>query len=727
MTESKSENGPSLLPYLESTHGGIHIDIPALRVSPQAQTSCANPMESTGPFAAAYEGSVSTGAEGGLANLFLLFQPDDYPPVSAELDPMTNVQVEQLWQTAFQRSSGQTTGSFQSGLREQVDDQGRLLQLRPLFHCAHRNRWCHPLCPHCGEGLILCCDDQLLKDAGLPEYTSSLERFLYCPSCAAGQTDSAVFYARERSAIISERIQDCHQLMEGFSRLLAGKDTTEALPCVGCPESTNCYGPKTLVLERMRAVFFYPFHMLLMPSPSMNLLEFSALLSGETRGEIHTRLEQQGKPGRAGHFKQMGADLFASESLLFGEDERCFLEVLYLKLTLLGDLYTIIPLEKGQISEPVGSMSLESIWVDLPVRSAHLPLFWNFSLRLIDPVGQPDRILSGSLGPLGRKLYFFGAAWCYMLLSGGGQGMASIRVAVDKLIQDSELLNQIEATELGEIDPIFSPRHLMVGARDLSIDPEWAVFWRRALMMGVGIVKAGFDADPKWSEGDFQQEIGLLRKEIRQSLFKAAAPALPVARSVEADSDAAIAAILKSVLNRWPTADAGIEGKTSFSSKLLKAEVSSPPSKNEDGDYVETVILGREEAQEARSESTLQHPPEMEETVVMGVAERPPEPREDSDALDATVVIQSDPARNGASNWTTELEKTVVMSAPPKGQTPDEALEKTVVLGAPIAGERANLGANSGKPVQDAASDADDLEKTVIIQPHKTKGKTSKS
>ncbi len=732
MTESKSKSGPSLLPYLESTRGGIHIDIPAIRIPSQAQTSDSIPIESTGPFAMAYEGTISTGAEAGLANLFLLFQPDNYPPVSAELDPMTNVHVEQLWQTAFQRSSVQAAGTFQSALREQVDDQGRLLQLRPLFHCTHRNRWCHPLCPHCGEGLTLCCDDQLLKDAGLPEYTSSLDRFLYCPSCAAGQTDGAVFYARELPGTSTAHVQDCNQLMEGFSRLLAGKGAAEELPCVGCAESTNCYGPKTLVLDRMRALFFYPFHLLFMPSPSMNLIEFSALLSGQKREEILARLQQQAKPGRAGHLKQMGADFFSSENLLFREDERCFLEVLYLKLTLLEDLYALIPLEKGQISEPVGRMSLESIWVDLPVRSAHLPLFWNFSLRLIDPVGQPDRTMSGNMVPLRRKLHFLGAAWCNVLLTGGGQGMASIRAAVDKLIQYSDLIQQAEAAGLEEIDPVFNPQHLTAGANDVSIDPQWAAFWRRALMMGVEIVKAGFDADPKWSEGDFQHELGMLRKEIRQSLFKAAATALPAAKPVHADSDGAIAAILKSMLNSWPAADTAVEGKTSFSSKLLKEEVSSPASKNEDGDYVETVILGKEEVLEARTESTMQHPPdpmEMEETVVMRVADSAPKPETEKDnaSLDATVVIQSDPARNGASNWTTDMEETVVISASPKKQTPDEALEKTVVLGAPKASERSGFGADSETPAQDASSDADDLEKTVIIQSTKTKGKTSKS
>lgn len=746
MTESKTEHGPSLLPYLDDTHGGLHIDIPAARITVTDRESGSSLIESTGPFADLYEGIVTTGSEGGLAPIFLLIQPGVYPPVSSDLDPITNVQVEQLWQTAHQRINDRQNDFFQPVLNEQLDAQGRLLQMRPMFYCAHRNRWCHPRCPHCGEPLSLCRNDQMLQDAGLPEYTTSLERFLYCSSCAA-QTGGSLFYAPELASSASEKLNDCNQLIEGFSRLLARKEVAEELPCVACSESTNCYGPKTLVLGRMKPVFFFPFHMLMMPASAINLKEFVELLSGRKKEDILERLDQQSKHGRARMLNRMNLDVTPAGGLLFSGDERRFLEVLYLKLTLLEELDALIPLDNGQIAQPLNSMSLESIWVDLPMQSAHLPQLWNFSLRLIDPVGQPDRTMAGSSVPMARKHYFLGAAWCYILLSGGGQGMAAIRAAVDKLIDDEDLLERAGDIDLEEVDPVFSPRHLMDGDVGEPINPEWTALWRRALLLGLKIFTSGLEPDQTLEEAAFQQETGRLRKEIRQFLFTATPALRKEERAVGTENDAAIAAILKSIISSWPSADTSNpapEEKTRMSSQLLKAEVSSPPAKDEDGDYVETVILGKDEALEIQPEPLDDARPEMEETVIMRAEDKtsvpPPKakpkakPNAKTDApqeptpLDATVVIQTDPAQadstqSNADRWG-DMEKTIMMSEPQKGAPPDNDLEKTVVLGAQSAGVSAGSGSNPEKAPKSSTPDEDDLEKTVVIQPQNPKKKS---
>ena len=749
MTESKTEHGPSFLPYLDDIHGGLHIDIPAVRITGTDSASNSSHIESTGPLASLCEGIVTTGAEGGLAPVFLLFQPGVYPPVSSDLDPITNVQVEELWQTAYQWINDRQNDPFKPVLKEQLDEKGRLLQMRPMFYCAHQNRWCHPRCPQCGEPLSLCRDDQMLQDADLPGYTSSLERFLYCPSCVA-QTGDSLFYAPELAPSASEKLNDCNQLIEDFSRLLARKDVAEELPCIGCSESTNCYGPKTLVLDRMKPIFFFPFHMLMMPAPAINLKEFVELLSGRKKEDILKRLEQQSKHGRARMLNRMNLVVTPSGGLLFSGDERCFLEVLYLKLTLMEELYTVIPLDNGQIAQPVGSMSLESIWVDLPVQSANLPQFWNFSLRLIDPVGQPDRTMAGSSVPMARKCYFLGAAWCYILLGGGGQGMAAIRAAVDKLIDDSDLMERAGDIDLEEVDPVFSPRHLLDGDIGEPISPEWTALWRRALLLGVEMFKSGVEPDQTLKEEAFRQEISLLRKEIRQSLFTGTPALRKEERAVSNENDAAIAEILKSIIRSWPSADTSNtapEEKTRLSSQLLKAEVPSPPSQDEDGDYVETVILGKEEAREAQPEPVDDAHPEMEETVILRVEEKASvaptkaepkdklkvktDPPQEPTHLDATVVIQTDPAQadstqSNADDWG-DMEETIVMSTPQKGTPPDNDLEKTVVLGAQSAGVSAGSGSNKEKAPQSSTPDENDLEKTVVIQPQTSQDKESKS
>lgn len=706
MSESKREHGPSLLPYLDGSRDGLHIDIPALR------NSASDHIESTGPFAALYEGVVSTGADKGLAQIMMLVQPDRYPPASSELDPITNVQVERLWQSAAERLRAMQSGAFPAILDEQLDDQGRLVPMRPMFHCQHRDRWCHPRCPHCGEALGLCRDDQALSDAGLPGYTLSLERFLYCAQCAA-QQDGLLFYAPEVPTGSSEALRDGNHLLEGFSRLLTRQDLAEALPCVGCPESTNCYGPETLVVERMKPVFFFPFHVLFMPSPILNLKEFAELLSGRNRDDVIKRLQAHAKPGRARVLKQRLPELPPSAGLLFGGDDRRFLEVLYLKLTLLKALCALIPSEAGRISQPVGSMSLESVWVDLPVENAHLPFFWNFSLHLIDPVGQ----IAGrpTQGPAlqGRRRYFLGSACCFLLLGGADQAMAAILDAVDKLTDEPSFLNQADDIDLARIDPLLTPRHLMDAAVATSIAPEWAGLWQRALLIGCRMLKAGIDADESRQEASFQEELDLLIKEIRQALFTSPAPDDSVAETtVDSENDAAIAAILDSILRSWPSAAAAPEKKASFSSRLLKSEAPPPPpSSDEDGDYVETVILGKEESAETRSDSLSEVPPQMEETVVLRDPDAPAPTPEAPSALDETVMIQREPDPKETSGWE-DTQETVVVSPSRQPALSDDDLEKTVVLDS--SSTVPSEGGGPGRHSDDVSSE-NDLEKTVVL------------
>jgi len=58
------------------------------------------------------------------------------------------------------------------------------------------------------------------------------------------------------------------------------------LPCVGCPETTACYGPQTLVHQRMTPFCFYPFHMLMLPAPTIGSDYVFKLWLNDLRREI---------------------------------------------------------------------------------------------------------------------------------------------------------------------------------------------------------------------------------------------------------------------------------------------------------------------------------------------------------------------------------------------------------------------------------------------------------
>lgn len=65
--------------------------------------------------------------------------------------------------------------------------------LPPLFYCRPTRRFFVPPCPRCLAPLTTCRDDRLLAAKRLPVFTSTLERFLYCATCAT--TDASAFYS----------------------------------------------------------------------------------------------------------------------------------------------------------------------------------------------------------------------------------------------------------------------------------------------------------------------------------------------------------------------------------------------------------------------------------------------------------------------------------------------------------------------------------------------------
>ncbi|WP_152971932.1 hypothetical protein [Desulfatitalea tepidiphila] len=727
MTGTNTTTHPTLLPYLNGAGTGLRLVLPAL-MPDQAKAPVRGVLESSGPFAVVCEGRVSGGQGGAMADLFLLVQPDRYPVPGAELLPINNVMVEQLWQAAFKRIEIRRPGQCQPVFEEQVDAERRLRAFRPLFRCDYRNRWCQPRCPGCGRDLTVCREDRLLQDAGLGDYSNSLERYLYCPACA-GESPDFPFYAPDRQASAPERLKDCAALIEGFSRLLSHNELAGDLPCVGCVEAVHCYGPETLVHQRMRPVFFYPFFMLMMPAATINLLEFTALLSGERRESIAQRLGRTGKPGRMAAFRKIDDALPDSWGLLFPEDGRRFLEVLFLKLNLLGDMIRLLPEEEAGVADPVGRMSLEAIWVDLPVKNARLPWSWNFSLCLIDPVGQVDHGLSKSTRIVNRRLHFLGAAWGYVLLTGAGQSMEAVWAAIEKLVGHPEVLAPGEEIDPAAIDPALDARHLLNDGAALRIEPAWRTFWQRAVLMGGELFRASNEPEPAWQETSFLQALEALCSDIRQVLFQPAGAVSGVAEErrqsaqVDADTDAtanndaAIADILNQVLKHWPEAKppSGEEETLVRQSPGIEPAASEPSSansdsSNEDGDFVETVILGSSGEPETLPEGTQSAPPDLEETVVIAPDEKP-----------------VSPVRKEEIHWEADLEQTVVISRTEKIDPSTEDLEETVLIGSASSDERAKGRTERSKPGDQSSSEDLDLEKTVVIQPERSRERKPKS
>jgi hypothetical protein len=730
MTGPIIQTGPSLLPYVDPGKAGLRLRLSGSGHHNGGQPALLPVMEAAGPFASIVEGTLTAGGSRGLADVFLLVQPDVYPAASSELMPVTNVDIEHLWQSGSARVRALCQDDFTPLLPEQVDAQGRAVPWRSLFYCRHKARYGHPLCPRCGGALTLCRDDRTLLDAGLPGYSSSLSRFLDCPACRR-TSETPLFYARLVPPGHPADLIGCDQLIEGFSRLLTRQDLAGELPCVGCDQASDCYGPQTLVHQRMRPLFFYPFFMLLQPAPTLNVLEFLELLSGAAFDQVAARLARQQKPGRLDKWRRCRQRLASGDGLLFRQAEKSFAEVLYLKLTLLDELFDIISQATGHLAEPVAGMSLESLWVRLPAQTARLPLFWNFSLHLIDAVGRPDP--DAVPGPLARARTraFLGAAWCHALLVNERQDMQAVQKALDKVLADPPEATAPDQAPAWCNEPVFDAANLLYQPPEAPIATPLRRLWNRALGLGLDLLRAGRAADKAWSDESFRRQCATLRQEVHTALFHGPETAAADAPPVRRPEDQHIASIVRTLLAQWP--------QEPFESAATAAPAGDPgpeqtreqPIPDDDGDFQETVILGAEGGYGAQA-------PALEETMMVSARAQDGETQGRQDDLQATVHIPTDPAtgKGPPAPGDEDLEKTVI--APPRPAAPgaEDDLEATVIMDGGAQSGAKPRAAPPRPPTPDGAPVAaakpsggdadDDLAQTVIMRSEKTGGRKPK-
>lgn len=665
MTQQIAEAGPTLLPYLENRDLGLRLKLAITGIDPKWAQASLPAIEASGPFAQIIEGFITADGHSSFSDVFALVQADTYLFSPSELSPITNIDVEQLWQQAWAAvCKGPEAKAFI--LPVQISANNSFLPLRSIFQCQFKQRYFHPLCPQCGQTLILCRDDQILHAAGLQGYSQSLERYLYCPACQMGSQEAAKFYTFHEPADAPPHLQGSCQLIEAFSRLLANEQLADDLPCVGCDEAKVCFGPQTVVHDRLKPLFFYPFFMLLQPAPKLNLLEFLELIAGAGYEQVAQNLTRKNKPGRLRQFQRLREPLSHGSGFLSDSGDHLFLEVLYLKLCLLDELMVLISQLGGEATEPVKSNSLEGVWVDLPEQSARFPLFWNFSLRLIDRIGRPSQT---SFLAEAQKRYFCGLAWCYILLVDDNQDMDKVHAAVNNVIFDTKALEQLEMGLATQVDDAFAPQHLLRPTVN-SLPPTWQALWGRAVCLGVELLRSGQESAPQWSDEFFYGSFNDLKKEIRKLLFSEPRQTIGIrdTQGAEAEDgeaadeadyvDGKIFSILNAILEDWPESASQIEQKVGEEALTLGTQPEDTRAFNDDGDVEETLILAQSAICEMIEPCFEEIPPEfavLEKTVIISTAKPG-----DGDSDTENIVTPQSPVTEN------ELEKTVVV-------TPDNA------------------------------------------------------
>ena len=184
----------SLLYYIDSEKAGFCLK-PSLKSAEgdDEQLYPFSVIDESEPLSCLLEADLLTDANSHIGRRFLLMQKSEYNLQTDELKPINNKDIEQYWQEAFLFYSQQENETNISILSEQVAEDGSLKPFRSLFYCKHKKSYFHPPCPKCGLPLEQCYDDHLLVQKGLQPYSTSIKRYLFCPSCFES-TGSSNFY-----------------------------------------------------------------------------------------------------------------------------------------------------------------------------------------------------------------------------------------------------------------------------------------------------------------------------------------------------------------------------------------------------------------------------------------------------------------------------------------------------------------------------------------------------
>ena len=708
-----TENYPSLINCLETDLNGLFLDLgppSGEHIGTFGSTFC------IGPFSKTISGCIKTDGGDVIRQVLLVLQRDHYDTPRSLL-PVNNSSVETAWQNAF--SFYQNSGPTKAPLffKHQVNLKGEFKPLQPLFCCHETKHWFHPVCPQCGLALTLCRDDALLEKRGLPIYSESLERFLYCGSCAT-LSDASSFYCRVIAAGMPDFVHDASTLAVQWKQLLAKFPDETDLPCRGCPDRDACYGPESLVSRRIVPFSFFPFYMMMFPAPTCRAAEFLALISGD-QASAPWPADIAGPPSGQNRF-------------LFQDQDRQFLEILYLKLTFLEQIFhQLIPAD-DPASVQEFDLSLEGIGVDLYPAGAGLPAYWNFNIRILDAVGTFQVSPFAPIMPEAPRLHFLGAVWFRTLMVNSRQKADSVFAEVGQLLDQMDIEKGTGKLEIETSDPAgaFAGNQIFWSPDQRELAEKWQVFWKNALRLGLQLVHAGLKTSAVWDNRQFLAALEELREQVKSEMFSG-----PVIAATDHEKPAQsdkIAVVLRGILEKWqaeadaagsqPDPDVSPVNPDVEETIVFSSSVDQPYQPNADGlptsAGLHATDLPDMPPQQPEGNGWEQG---IEETVVLSSAQAAP-PSETSQYSAPGPPLQE-------PQWNDDIEETVVMrtdASTPETSTPVDDMDQTVVISAPSPNDRLlpdredDLAATvvqrgPGPPPSSAVGPDEDLEQTVIL------------
>lgn len=395
---ARSASLPELIPALGSASGGLRFELVlAAGESLEERDDPFVPLSDSGRFSRVLLARIAMGENTTIRLLALKVQRSSYRPFGAGAATTLagNDAATELW--ARERENLLLAESPE--VVKLLDMGPELARSKPVTFCKKVRKYFHPLCPKCLGYLEDCRDDTLLREFGLPAYSASLVRYLYCPDCSSAK--EAVFYTysmtseehpkgnveiRRRGALY----RDGGSIVRGEHSGPAKSRLERIFPCAGCAHREECYpadasGP--IPAERFLVpLSYYEFASLPLELLQLHYDEFVDLLGGADWGEVQRNAEAMAQ-GRGAALEPLSAAFSSPFQWVYRFDTAGLfsIEVLRLKLIAFTQLCRGLRTLHTKTRQPHLDLNPLSVMVVLPAPSPDLPSRWNFQVKVLDP------------------------------------------------------------------------------------------------------------------------------------------------------------------------------------------------------------------------------------------------------------------------------------------------------------------------------------------------------
>jgi len=685
----------SLLPWLVRGASKIHLEFSLESGALEGYRREGFPfrlLDASSPLFRLHHASFRISPGTPVKEVFLLVQKDRCS-FAEKSTAFNNSQIDTIWLEALKVNGDADGLDAFAGNFGKFDDQGHSPLWRSLFYCRKRQCYFHPPCPQCGNLLELCRDDAHLESLGLPLYSTTLERFLYCPVCHNKLADSFLYYHNDANDAYPIA-RNCRALVEGFALLLEKNGAGEDFPCQSCSEQKDCYGSE-LAFTRISPFAFYPFRLLIADAAQLPAQDFLAMLSGASCTELEKLPHLVKEPGRLACVESIQQQGVEGVTLLFQNDSRCFLELLYLKLALLEQLTSIVFKARKHLKHPELRLSMDQFWVTFPDFQGLLPSFWNFKVIPLALGIVPSVEISLLRVPESLGLYSFALCWFSTLLVNKEQTAGEVQHELALLLdgENGDTGEQAFLDQASNGNGVFGPGNIFWRPQAEQVPSLWLELWRKALHLGWSLLQTSLQPTD-FSDQSFAEEVRQLAFDVKSALFAAGDDdSMEIPEKTEADTtDAEILQILLSLQEKWrDEADIIGEEPQAEPQTELEAEpgmesaaISSEPEEAEadlpvEEDLEKTVILNADQLAAMMAENDQQNREDMAEEKV----ERTPEAELNTEEdLEKTVIINTNDLGSLLSDDKNAGQegKPQPSATPQPENIPDDNISETVII-----------------------------------------------